>query len=322
MWLVLPFFEDQTFFRVLLGGSSLLNFPRKKHDGLVRSSWTNYKIGSLFGVVGGPSPGWSKLGSPPFISHGVKGHLEGWCFKCVGSLDSYDFMGGCGFCCSSHRCELCRKTHWIHSVSECTFVLLSWCGFWCEKTFSSGANIDQFAVCQLFVLAVNLDLACPLSFGKKDGLDLTNKSITGRTLVEKHWEKSSQPTPASGCIEFLAPLADGQTTIDILYAHCKIFMERIQVQQQGRQCVYSTGYTRTLLTCTPPHPNATPWKSQHLYGCENTCRQNHSLSWFLRINPKGAECMEYDCNVYLHKNGLWLMYTLICLRCLKKGKEL
>ena len=60
------------------------------------------------------------------------------------------------------------------------------------KKNSSGANIDQFAVCQLFVLAVNLDLACPLSFGKKHRRDLTNKSITGRTLVEEHWEKSSQ----------------------------------------------------------------------------------------------------------------------------------
>lgn len=58
---------------------------------------------------------------------------------------------------------------------------------WMGKKNSSGANIDQFAVCQLFVLAVNLDLACPLSFGKKHRRDLTNKSITGRTLVEEHF---------------------------------------------------------------------------------------------------------------------------------------
>ena len=156
-------------------------------------------------------------------------------------------MGGCGFCCSSHRCELCRKTYWIHSVSECTFVLLSWCGLlmWMGKTFSSGANIDQFAVCQLFVLAVNLDLACPLSFGKKHRRDLTNKSITGRTLVEEH---------------FSPHLRTGRQRLTSSMLIAKFSWSAFKSdKQQWRQCVYSTGYRKRchihVRYYPAPHPS-------------------------------------------------------------------
>ena len=114
---------------------------------------------------------------------------------CVGSLDSYDFMGGSVLVSSVVllTCMSCdeKPTDTFILSQNLPLSVGAFDLFW-EKLFQVEPTAINLLCASYFVLAMNLDLACPLSFGKKHGLDLSNKSIRDRTLVEKHWEKSSQ----------------------------------------------------------------------------------------------------------------------------------